>query len=61
MGVVVVRVARASIHDGYPHPARLRFAPAADPPHKGEGKESRVNYLERIKRYRLENPAKRDQ
>ena len=35
MGVVVVDATQANNYD--PHPARLRFASAVDPPHKGEG------------------------
>jgi hypothetical protein len=38
VGVVVVGHTSRNNYD--PHPARLRFAPAVDPPHKGEGRSA---------------------
>src|SRR5262245_58050408 len=38
VGVVVEIADRAASNHIYPHPDRLRFASAIDPPHKGEGK-----------------------
>src|SRR5262249_55464549 len=39
LGVGVVVVARVAFNNFDPHPARLRYASAGDPPHKGEGRD----------------------
>ena len=56
MGVVVD--GRNSRNNDDPHPARLSFASAVDPPHKGEGRSARQLFCVEHNGMRSNGPAR---
>src|SRR5215831_9744487 len=57
LGVGVVVVARVAFNNFDPHPARLRYASAGDPPHKGEGRDRVRRSRRTLQHYRPPQPS----